>query len=76
MTAPALDIRGSGASWVITRGRETVGGPYAGHHLAVAALRGVERRLTPSRVIPCLNCGAPIRSLSKGHRLCPSCRGA
>lgn len=76
MTAPALDIRGAGASWSILRDGRVIAGPYTAHQNAVAALRGVERRLAPSRIVACLCCGADLRSTGPGHRLCPACREA
>lgn len=74
MTTPALDIRGAGRSWCITANGVEVAGPYTGHANAIAALRGVERRLRPSRLIACLSCGADMRSTGPGERLCPCCR--
>jgi hypothetical protein len=71
---PALDIRGAGTSWSILRGAEPVAGPYTSHQNAIAALRGVERRLRPSRIIACLGCGGDMRSSGPGERLCPCCR--
>ena len=69
----ALDIRGSGSSWAIMRGKAQIAGPYWGEHLAIAALRGVERRLhTTTR--PCLCCNQPFASTGKAHRMCKTCR--
>lgn len=74
MTTPALHIRGAGNSFAILRGDQVVAGPYTSDGNAIAALRGVERRLTPSRLISCLCCGGDMRSSGPGERLCPACR--
>jgi hypothetical protein len=75
MTAPALDIRGSGHSFAVLQGGQVVAGPFTSHGNAIAALPGVERRLRPSRLIACLCCGGDMRSTGPGERLCPACRG-
>jgi hypothetical protein len=71
-----FDIRGSGTSWIILQGKARVGGTYRGHHLAVAAVPGIERRAAQAGAVtrPCLSCGAEFRSLHKGHRRCRSCK--
>lgn len=69
----ALDIRGSGTSWAIMRGKAQIAGPYWGEHLAIAALRGVKRRLR-STTRACICCTAPFASTGKAHRMCAPCR--
>ena len=68
----ALDIRGSGTSFAIMQGSVVLAGPYTSHDNAVAAIRGVETRLTPTRQRTCLCCTTDFTS--RGHRLCPTCR--
>jgi hypothetical protein len=71
---PALDIRGSGRSFFILQNGVAVGGPYTGHGNAIAALRGVERRLNPTltKFRSCSGCGRGF--LTTGTPNCPSCR--
>ena len=70
---PALDIRGSGRAFFIWHRGATVGGPYTSHGNATAALRGVERRLSPgtAKFRSCQHCGTGFLSLDKTH--CPTC---
>ncbi|GAB1361781.1 hypothetical protein MASR1M32_10170 [Rhodobacter sp.] len=70
----ALDIRGSGTAWFILHRGQRVGGPYTGHGNAVAALRGVERRLAPqtAKFRSCCTCKQGF--LSTGETHCPDCR--
>jgi hypothetical protein len=69
-----LQITGKGLSnWVARNGR-TVAGPYTSHGNAIAALPGIEARLRPVLIRPCLGCGANIKSTGPGHRLCLTCR--
>ena len=76
MRTQSFDIRGSGTSWIILQGKARVGGTYWGHHLAVAAVPGIERRAAQAkaRTRPCLTCDTPFQSLHKGHRLCTTCK--
>lgn len=73
---PALAIVGPAKSLYIMRGTTRLAGPIAGHSNAIAALPGIERRLTPITARPCLCCGARFNSTGKGHRLCTPCRKA
>ena len=74
MTLPALDIRGSGRAFFIWHQGQTVGGPYTSNDNAIAALRGVERRLNPdtARFRCCSSCRRGF--LSTGQATCPACR--
>ncbi len=77
MPAPALEIRGSGTSFAIWHDGQPLPTRYWHEGAAMAALRGVARRLTPVRIIACLGgCGTQIKSTGPGHRLCPGCGGA
>lgn len=73
---PALDIRGSGRAFFILHRGATVGGPYTSHDNAIAALRGVERRLSPgtAKFRSCTRCRTGF--LSTGDVQCPACKGA
>lgn len=70
---PALDIRGSGSAFFIWANGAAVAGPYTSNGNAIAALRGVERRLNPetARYRCCNNCGAGF--ITTGKMLCPDC---
>ncbi len=72
--APSLDIRGSGKAFFILHNGLRVGGPYTGHGNAVAALRGVERRLAPqtAKFRSCCTCRQGF--LSTGQAQCTGCR--
>lgn len=73
MTPPALTIAGVGLSWSIYLHGRPVAGPYTSHDNAVAALRGVERRLAPPAPLRrCLCCGMQFPSTN--YRLCDTCR--
>lgn len=74
MTAPALQIRGCGTSWSIMADGVALSTRYHGHHLAIAALRGVQQRLAPPVQRQCLCCATPFPSTGTGNRLCPTCR--
>lgn len=68
-----LDIRGCGTVFFILHQGATVGGPYSSHDNAVAALRGVERRLDPkvAKFRCCCTCRRGF--MSTGEVKCPSC---
>lgn len=68
-----LSIAGKGLSNWIAQGGHTVAGPYTSHGNAIAALPGVQARLRPVTITPCLCCGDHFKSTGKGNRLCPSC---
>lgn len=72
----ALDIRGSGRFWLIVQGNHIVGGPFAGEHIAVASMHGVERRIrkAAAKPRPCLCCGESFDSEGAHNRMCPVCR--
>lgn len=69
----ALDIRGSGTSWALYHQGRQVGGPYTSRGNAIAAERGVIRRLAPAtaRFRCCQGCGAGF--LTTGKTYCPDC---
>ena len=69
-----LSIAGKGLSNWIAQGGHTVAGPYTSHGNAIAALPGVQARLRPVTITPCLCCGDQFKSTGKGNRLCPSCK--
>lgn len=72
-----LEIRGSGRGRIVVRRSDlaVIGGPYTSEGNAITALRGLERRLRPVRIRPCLaGCGINIASQGPGHRLCAACR--
>lgn len=72
---PALEIRGSGRAFVILHQGQTVAGPYTSNDNAVAALRGVERRLAPQSVVSfrkCGHCGQGFLASAKRPG-CPYC---
>ena len=70
----ALDIRGSGRSFVIMHQGAVVAGPYTSNNSAISALRGVERRLQPGlasfRKCPC---GASFLATA-AQPSCKACR--
>lgn len=69
-----LQIAGKGLSNWIVQGTRTVAGPFTSHGNAIAALPGVQARLRPVTITPCLCCGDHFKSIGKGNRLCPSCK--
>lgn len=70
----ALDLRGSGTSWALYHQGQQVGGPYTSRDNAIAAERGVIRRLNPSvaKFRCCSGCGRGF--LATGNTHCPTCR--
>ncbi len=69
-----LDIRGSGSAFVLISGGLPLPKRYDSHKAAVAAERGVLRRLQLTALQSCLSCGQGFRSTGRGNRLCGSCR--
>lgn len=68
-----LQISGKGLSNWIVQGTRTVAGPFTSHGNAIAALPGVQARLRPVTIRPCLSCRDHFKSTGPGNRLCPSC---
>jgi hypothetical protein len=70
-----LDIRGCGNSFAIWQGTRVVAGPYTSNSNAIAALRGVEQRLDPTRVRyrKCSRCKEGFMASGRVC-LCPGCR--
>lgn len=69
-----LQIAGKGVSNWIVLGTRKVAGPFTSHGNAVAALPGVQSRLLPITIRPCICCGVHFKSMGKANRLCPSCK--
>lgn len=69
-----LQVSGKNTSFWISSGGRTVAGPYTTEISALAALRGVARRIRPVRPVACLCCRKLFNSTGPGNRLCPSCR--
>lgn len=74
MSAPALDIRGSGNSWAILCDGRPLPRHFDRHHKAATALDALRRRMTPTTARSCLCCGTRFNSTGAGNRLCPPCR--
>ncbi len=66
-----LEILGCGARFSIRRGGIVIAGHYSSHGNAVAALRGVERRIA-TKTRRCMCCGGSFTST--GNRLCEPCK--
>lgn len=67
-----LQISGGG-TWYDIRLDDKVVGRATTHGNAIAALRGIERRLRPVLIRQCMACPTHFKSTGKGHRLCPNC---
>lgn len=73
MTAPRLDIRGSGQAFAVFDGKRQVSRIFTTWASAAPKANRLEREARSARR-DCLCCGVPFLSLGRGHRLCARCR--
>ncbi len=73
---PELEVRGNSNWWQVYQDGKTLPRIYSSRDLALAALKGVEkrwRRATAQRRA-CLCCGRPFASQGPHNRMCDHCR--